>query len=157
MAVITYLLLILGSLCCRFMAVITELFLILGSLCCRFMAVITELFLILGSLCCRFMAVEHLDNMEDSYSSMLICLGVRHSANIAFCSEKFKLFTRSMLYIWQYNLKGKIETLLFQKRHHCIRIQLFNLLLIWFHSRFPSTLVLLPSALFCQCTNLEGR
>ena len=52
-------------------------------------------------------AVERLDNMEDSYSSVLIRLGVRHSANIAFCSENFKLFTQSMLYIWQYYLKGK--------------------------------------------------
>ena len=65
---------------------------------------------------CRFMtvvkqAVERLDNMEESYSSVLTRLGVRHSANIAFCSEYFKLFTQSMLYIWQYNLKGKIHAL----------------------------------------------
>lgn len=51
-------------------------------------------------------AVEHLDNMEESYSSVLICLGIRHSTNMSFCSNNFKLFTQSMLYIWQCNLKG---------------------------------------------------
>ena len=52
-------------------------------------------------------AVERLDNIDESYASVLLRLGIRHSANISFCSDNFKLFTQAMLYIWQYNLKGR--------------------------------------------------